>query len=107
MVLVAAFFLTYQPPVENIDEAQYRVVIYRPDVKNAEIVGDFTRRSPIPMEKLGNSGYWSVTLNLPAGEHRSSYLVDNKTQITDPTVQAIEQDDFGGVISIIMIAGTI
>lgn len=107
MALVIAVFLAYQSPVENIHEAQYRFVIYRPDVKNAEIVGDFTRWSPIQMEKLGNSGYWSVTLKLPAGEHRYSYLVDNNVQITDPTVQSIEQDDFGGVNSIITIAGAI
>ena len=107
MVLVAAVFLLRPAPVFSPDELQHRFVIYRPDVSKAEIVGDFTRWSPVAMEKIGNSGYWSVTLKLPTGEHRYSYLVDNDRQIADPTVLTNEQDDFGGENSIIKVTAAI
>lgn len=107
MMLVAAVFLSRPAPVINLAELQHRFVIYRPDVSKAEIVGDFTRWSPVPMEKIGDSGYWTVTLKLPAGEHRYSYLVDNNRQIADPTVLIHEQDDFGGVNSIIKVTAAI
>jgi len=104
LALVAAIVLLRPVPVISPEELQHRFVIYRPDVSKAEIVGDFTRWSPVPMEKIGNSGYWSVTLKLPTGEHRYSYLIDNKRQIADPTVLTHEQDDFGGKNSIIKVA---
>jgi len=107
VALVAAIFLFRPVPVISHKELQHRFVIYRPDISKAEIVGDFTRWSPVTMEKIGNSGYWSVTLKLPAGEHRYSYLVDDDLQIADPTVLAQEQDDFGGENSIIKVAVTI
>jgi hypothetical protein len=106
-VLVAAVLLLRLLPEPGPDELQHRFVIYRPDASQAEIVGDFTRWSPLPMEKIGESGYWSITLKLPAGEYRYSYLVDNDQQIADPTVLSQEQDDFGGENSIIKIAVTI
>ncbi len=107
MALVAGVFLLRPAPVISPDELQHRFVIYRPDVSKAEIVGDFTRWSPVPLEKIGNSGYWSVTLKMPAGEHRYSYLVDNDRQIADPTVLTHEQDDFGGENSIIRVTAAI
>jgi hypothetical protein len=100
-VLAASFFLLRPAPVIGTKELQHRFVIYHPDVNKADIVGDFTRWSPIPMKKIGDSGYWAITLKLPEGEHRYSYLVDNNRQIPDPTVLAQEQDDFGGENSII------
>lgn len=107
VALVVAVFLFNAAPVINPGELQHRFVIYHPDISKAEIVGDFTHWSPVSMEKIGNSGYWSVTLKLPAGEHRYSYLVDDDRQIADPTVLTQEQDDFGGENSIIKIAITI
>ncbi len=107
MVLVAGIFLFRPSPVIQPEELPHRFVIYLPDSSQAKIVGDFTHWTPVDMEKIGQSGYWAVTLPLPAGEHRYSYLVDNNQQITDPTVLTREQDDFGGKNSIINIAVTI
>ncbi len=61
----------------------------------------------MPLEKVGDSGYWSVTLKLEAGEYRYSYLIDNNRQIADPTVLTHEQDDFGGKNSIIKVTTAI
>jgi hypothetical protein len=107
MTLVAAFFLLRPAPVISPGELQHRFVIYNPDVSKTEIVGDFTRWNPVPLEKIGSSGYWSVTLKLEAGEYRYSYLIDNNRQIADPTVLTHEQDDFGGKNSIIKVTTAI
>ncbi len=102
MTVIAAIFLFRPDPIVS-NEEPHRFVIYLPDTSQAEIIGSFTGWAPVAMEKLGTSGYWSLNLTLPEGEHRYSYLVDNSMQIADPTVQAREQDDFGGENSIIRI----
>ncbi len=107
LVLVAGIFLLRPGQITEPGALQHRFVIYRPDVSQARIVGDFTHWSPVSMEKVGRSGYWTVTLPLPAGEHRYSYLVDNDKQIPDPTVLTQEQDDFGGKNSIINVTMSI
>ena len=104
LVLIAGIFLLRPAPVMGPEEQPHRFVIYRPDINQARIVGDFTQWSPVSMEKIGRSGYWAVTLPLPAGEHKYSYLVDNDQLIPDPTVLTQEQDDFGGKNSIINVA---
>ncbi len=86
-----------QPP----DLKQQRFVVFLPDTEQAQIVGSFTDWLPVPMRRVGQSGYWALTLPVPPGEHRYSYLVDDGRQITDPTVVAKEQDDFGGENSVI------
>ncbi len=84
-------------------ETPYRFVIYRPDAKQAEIVGTFTSWQPVPLEKLGNSGYWGLTLKLAEGEYQYSYLVEGGQHIADPTVPERVKDDFGGENSVITI----
>ncbi len=108
MVLVAALFLLRPSPLPEINkETAHRFVIYRPAAARTEIIGTFTNWQPTPMHKLGSSGYWSLTLNLPEGEHRYSYLVEDGRQVPDPTVLTREKDDFGGENSIIRVNGTI
>jgi hypothetical protein len=102
LTVMATIFLFRPDSIVNKEEL-HRFVIYLPDTNQAEIIGSFTDWVPIAMEKLGTSGYWSLNLTIPEGEHRYSYLVDSSIQIADPTVQAREQDDFGGENSIIQV----
>jgi hypothetical protein len=88
--------------VANV-ETPYRFVIYRPDASQADIIGTFTGWQPVSMEKIGASGYWSLTLNLGEGEYQYSYVVEDGQQITDPTVPERVKDDFGGENSVITI----
>lgn len=88
-------------------KVSHRFVIYRPDARQAEIIGTFTDWQPVTMERLSSSGYWAVTLNLFEGEHRYSYLVEDGQQIADPTVLSRERDDFGGENSIIEVKSAI
>lgn len=99
--LILFFILSHRAPNPLIS---HRFVIYRPDVTRAEITGTFTDWRRIPMNRIGSSGYWDITVNLPAGEHRFTYILDGGIRFADPTVQARELDDFGGRNSIISVA---
>jgi hypothetical protein len=94
-----------QPVATSVvsNEIPYRFVIYRPDIDQARIIGTFTRWQPVSMHRIGSSGYWSLTLNLPEGEYQYSYLVEGGRQIVDPTVPERVKDDFGGENSIITV----
>lgn len=109
LVLLAVILnLQPQPPVQVLSgEAHHRFVLYLPEAKDAAVVGTFTGWSPVPMEQIGNTGYWSLDLNLQPGEHRYSYLVGDTKRIADPTIQNREFDDFGGENSIINIGSQI
>lgn len=98
---VIAFFMLYHPRQELT--TSHRFVIYRPDVKNAEIAGTFTNWQRVPLNRIGASGYWEITLSLPDGEHRFTYILDGKKRFADPTIAAQEHDDFGGRNSILSV----
>ena len=98
--LVLFFILSH--PQQN-PATSHRFVIYRPDVIKAEIAGTFTDWRRIPMNRIGSSGYWDITVNLPFGEHRFTYILDGEKRFADPTVPARELDDFGGRNSIISV----
>jgi len=77
-----------------------RFVIFKPDVSQVEITGTFTDWKRIPMNKIDDSGYWEIYLNLTQGEQRFVYILDNRYSFADPTMPARERDDFGGENSI-------
>ena len=105
MLLVGfGFLLLPRQPVPEL-QAEQRFVLYLPQASQAKIVGTFTDWNPLPMEKIGNSGYWSLSLKVSPGEHRYSYLVEEGTRMVDPTIAAREHDDFGGENSVIIVGG--
>lgn len=113
-VLVAVTFLAvmgwqlvpHQPvPVGSQGRGEYRFVLYLPKVSHAEIIGTFTDWSPVPMRKVGTTGYWALTLKIPPGEYRYSYLIEDGEKMADPSVAVRESDDFGGENSVIVIGG--
>jgi len=95
LLMVSIFPMKKDAPVFN------RFVIYKPDVKQAEIAGTFTDWERLPMKKIGSSGYWEITLNLPEGEHRFTYILEGNSRYADPTILMREKDDFGGENTII------
>jgi hypothetical protein len=104
LLLVPIFnFSTTPEPTGTVAQASHRFVIYLPEVQEASVMGTFTDWSPVPMEPMGNSGYWTLDLDLQPGEHRYSFLVEEDTRIADPTIKDRENDDFGGENSIIHI----
>jgi hypothetical protein len=98
--IIVLFYFVYTPQNPLLSQ---RFVIYRPDVTNAEITGTFTGWKKVPMRRIGSSGYWDITMNLPEGEHRFIYILNGKQRFADPTVMSREHDDFGGENSIISV----
>jgi hypothetical protein len=99
--VLIAFFVFYHP--RPLSTASHRFVIYRPDVTTAEIAGTFTGWRRVPLNRIGASGYWEITISLPNGEHRFTYILDGERRFADPTIVARERDDFGGQNSIISV----
>ena len=93
------FFFT-QSPKEQLSMA-HRFVIYQPGVEQVEITGSFTDWRALPLTRAGNSDYWEVTIEVPAGEHRFSYILEGDRRLADPTILTREKDDFGGENSIL------
>lgn len=87
-----------RPVVEN-----HRFVLYHPESSEARLVGTFTGWKPVEMARVGNNGYWTITLPLPPGEHRYSFLLEDSIPIPDPTISSRETDDFGGQNSVITV----
>ena len=88
----------------QLGAAPHRFVVYEPDSSSLELVGSFTRWQPVPMQRVGSSGYWALTMQLPEGEYRYGYRVGGTQQIADPTVAERELDDFGGVNSVLTVS---
>jgi hypothetical protein len=104
-VAVIYLFLTVPSPLPS--PVMKRFVIYRPDVSQVEITGSFTEWKRVPMQKIGNSGYWEITYELKEGEHRFSYLLEGRQPFADPTILTREPDDFGGENSIFYVKNNI
>jgi hypothetical protein len=94
------FYFSLQPPTEP-SLITRRFVIYQPGVEQVEIAGSFTGWRTVPMTRAGVSDYWEITLDVPVGEHRFSYILEGDKRLADPTILSRERDDFGGENSII------
>ncbi len=102
-VILFALFRPGVPPSPQGE--QHRFVVYLPESSQARIIGTFTNWQPVSMEQVGSSGYWTLTLRVPEGEHRYSYMIEEDRLVADPTVMTREQDDFGGENSVIEVRG--
>jgi Glycogen recognition site of AMP-activated protein kinase len=91
------------PPVAATATRLHRFVIFKPGITSAEISGSFTGWRKVPLRPAATDGYWEVTLEIEAGEHRFVYILDNETLFPDPTVPARETDDFGASNSILRV----
>ncbi|MBN2539656.1 MAG: glycogen-binding domain-containing protein [Deltaproteobacteria bacterium] len=102
-VTLVVMFLLVSPPQDTGINVSHRFVIYRPDATRVELTGSFNEWQRISMEEVGNSGYWEMTITLPPGEHRFSYILEGDQKLTDPTVRIREKDDFGGENSVLVV----
>ncbi len=98
--LIVLFLMQPQPPKEQLLTA-HRFVIYQPGVEQVEITGSFTDWRTLPMNRAGTGDYWEITIDVPAGEHRFSYILEGDQRLADPTILTREKDDFGGENSIL------
>ena len=100
--LAAALLIVFFAQLESkIATVPYRFVLYQPDAGQVELAGSFSDWKTLPMEKMGVSGYWEVTVDLYPGEHLFNYIIEGGRRIPDPTILTREKDDFGGENSIL------
>jgi hypothetical protein len=95
------FVLTFQEPIA--ETIPHRFVLFKPEAKQVQLSGSFTDWKAIPMNRIGNSGYWDITMAVSKGEHRFTYILDGVESLADPSIPAKEKDDFGGENSILNI----
>lgn len=81
----------------------HRFVLHHLGPAQVEITGSFTEWQKVPLIPTGSEGYWEITLDVPAGEHRYSFVIDGTRLVPDPTVATKEPDDFGSVNSILLV----
>jgi len=103
---IVALLLITMPSPEPVSK-QNRFVIYKPKVSRVEIAGSFTNWKRISMQRVGDSGYWELTMALPEGEHHFTYILEGRQRFADPTILTRELDDFGGYNSILYVDGKI
>jgi hypothetical protein len=102
LATAAILWLTLWPSPEP-SLRPWRFVIYQPDAQGVELAGSFSSWKRIPLKHAGNSGYWEITLELPEGDHRFSYIIEGSRRMADPTITVRETDDFGGENSILTV----
>ncbi len=102
LAAAAMLWLTFWPAPQQ-PLRPWRFVIYQPDAQGVELAGSFSRWKRIPLKHAGNSGYWEITLELPEGDHRFSYIIEGNRRLADPTIAVRETDDFGGENSILTV----
>jgi hypothetical protein len=102
LAAAAIVWLTFWPAHEQPLQP-YRFVIYQPDAQDVELAGSFSSWKRIPLKHAGNSGYWEITLDLPEGDHRFSYIIEGSRRMADPTIAVRETDDFVGENSILTV----
>jgi hypothetical protein len=98
---VIYLLLALPPPMPGA--VMKRFVIYKPDVRRVEITGSFTDWKRVPLQRIGDSGYWEITYELKEGDHRFTYLLEGRESFADPTILTREPDGFGGENSIFYI----
>ena len=102
-LVVILFVLFFTSPSNIISQMPYRFVIHMPDANQVEITGSFTNWQNLLMKKVGDTGYWEISLDIPKGEHRFIYVLDGDQKFPDPTIPGRERDDFGGENSILSV----
>ena len=105
LILLFAIFSLEKSYIDKGDtpSTYHRFVLYEPEVNKVEITGSFTDWKAVPLKRIGSSGYWQINLEVSQGEHRYTYILEENKTIVDPTIMAREQDDFGGLNSVLFV----
>ncbi len=74
--------------------------IYLPHAGKVEILGDFTdwRAGKLAMTRQG-PGWWTIRLEIPAGDHQFCYLVDGSIWLADYAAHGVKLNSYGGWVS--------
>ena len=81
-------------------------VLVAPGAESVVVVGDFNdwNVAATPLVREDGDGVWWVTVPLPPGRYRYSFLVDGTTWLGDPNAPGVD-DEFGRPNSVVTIGG--
>ena len=101
--LLAGGLLAGSHAAANDPSAAVLFSVSMPEARSVAVAGSFNGWSPIahPMRNAG--GQWSVSIPLPAGEHKFMYVIDGKTWITPPDADEFVDDGFGQINGVIVV----
>ena len=82
-------------------------IIEADSAEAVSVVGDFNQWDPssTPLTR-GTSGAWSVTVTLPPGRYRFSFLLDGRTWRADPDRPSVPDPDFQIPTSLVQVEGS-
>ena len=88
--------------VKRNRDGTVRIRVRAPGAGSVELVGDFTDWDPLALERtIGDT--WQIILPLASGTHRLNIRVDGGEWGVPPGV-GTAQDEFGGVVGLLLIA---
>jgi len=71
-------------------------VLFAPQAQQVTVAGTFNQwdAAATPLARTGKPGMWAATLQLPAGQHQYTFVVDGARWVPDPSAPAVD-DGFG------------
>ena len=104
---VAGLLLATRPARSRVEARSVRFAIEADSAAAVSVVGDFNQWDPAstPLTR-GTSGSWSVTLTLPPGRYRFSFLLDGRTWRADPGRPPVPDPDFQIPTSLVQVEGS-
>lgn len=88
-----------------VGQQPLQFVLVAPEASEVTLVGDFNdwSVSATPLRQA-EGGVWTVTVPLPPGRYRYSFVVDGKVWRNDPDAASME-DEFGRPNSVVTVGG--
>jgi hypothetical protein len=73
--------------------------------ETVHLTGDFNnwRRNSLKMDRIGESSYWTIEIELSEGIYKYSFLIDDEVWIPDPLSPLKVKDSFGNIASLIVL----
>ena len=93
--LALVLFLARPTPTPGTSSVTVRFVLFAPEAQQVSLAGTFNQWNPAatPLVRT-ETGVWSATLTLPAGQHQYAFVVDGARWVADPGAPAVD-DGFG------------
>ena len=89
-------FLGRTAPQPAAAGVSVRFVLFAPQAQQVTVAGTFNQwdAAATPLVRTGTPGMWAATLQLPAGQHQYTFVVDGARWVPDPSAPAVD-DGFG------------
>lgn len=82
-----------------------RFTYLEPEAHSVAVAGDFSNWEPIPLRehRMDDKQVWTAQLQIPRGEHRYMFVVNETTWVTDPLAGHYRDDGFGKTNAILQL----